>query len=221
MSTRDDPKKVSNQSARYLRREGKKEDLEDPQERDQRKGKGKGKRPVSLLLVIAPPQTRRPANSPSTHEAYVREKRHGSSADSGANYKDLFANMLTSPVRPTNLFRDSNSVRSSGGTSRGESSGGESPSLPGSPRGGPPFPPNPLGGGGGGGGGPPDRPMGDQQGNRHPFTKHSYPKYKGREDDDADAYIKLFESVFITNKEDNEADRLRIFPSVLRKKAQS
>ncbi|BBN00499.1 hypothetical protein Mp_1g29650 [Marchantia polymorpha subsp. ruderalis] len=190
MSTRDDPKKVSNQSARYLRREGKKEDLEDPQERDQRKGKGKGKRPVSLLLVIAPPQTRRPANSPSTHEAYVREK-------------------------------DSNSVRSSGGTSRGESSGGESPSLPGSPRGGPPFPPNPLGGGGGGGGGPPDRPMGDQQGNRHPFTKHSYPKYKGREDDDADAYIKLFESVFITNKEDNEADRLRIFPSVLRKKAQS
>ncbi|OAE32319.1 hypothetical protein AXG93_809s1000 [Marchantia polymorpha subsp. ruderalis] len=70
------------------------------------------------------------------------------------NYEDLFANTSTSPVWPTTLFRDSNPVRSSGGTSR-------------------------------------------------------------------DAYIKLFESVFITNKEDNEADRLRIFPSVLRKKAQS
>ncbi|OAE18862.1 hypothetical protein AXG93_4606s1040 [Marchantia polymorpha subsp. ruderalis] len=101
--------------------------------------------------------------------------------------------------------------------------GGESPSPPGSPRGGPPFPPNPPGGGGGGDGGtgPPDRPMGDQQGNRQPFTEHSYPKYKEKGDDDADAYIKLFESVSIINKEDNEADRLRIFPSVLRKKAQS
>ncbi|OAE30298.1 hypothetical protein AXG93_3964s1110 [Marchantia polymorpha subsp. ruderalis] len=66
--------KVSDRSARYLRREEKKENPEDPQERDQRKGKGKGKRPIPLLPVIAPPQTRRPANFPSTHEAYVRKK---------------------------------------------------------------------------------------------------------------------------------------------------
>ncbi|OAE31931.1 hypothetical protein AXG93_4485s1180 [Marchantia polymorpha subsp. ruderalis] len=272
MSTRDDPKKVSDRSARYLRREEKKEDPEDPQERDQRKGKGKGKRSIPLLPVIAPPQTRRLANSPSTHKAYVREKLASIPIDArllpldeltavehptsprlyssplfgipgdarvfhtlldlptedtaqvqtvGQNYEDLFANTSTSPVRPTTLFRDSNSVRSSGGTSRVESSGGEFPSPPGSPREGPPFPPNPPGGGGGGGGGPPDRPMGDQQGNCHSFTKHSYPKYKGRGDDDAEAYIKLFESVSITNKEDNEADRLRIFLNVLRKKARS
>lgn len=82
-----------------------------------------------------------------------------------------------------------------------------------------PFHQNPPGGGGGGG--PPDLPMGDQQGNCQLFTKHSYPKYKGRGDDDADAYIKLFKSVSITNKEDNEADRLRIFPNALWKKARS
>ncbi|OAE19810.1 hypothetical protein AXG93_4649s1030 [Marchantia polymorpha subsp. ruderalis] len=66
--------------------------------------------------------------------------------------------------------------------------------------------------------------MANPQGNHHPppFTKHSYPKFKGRgDDDDADSYIKLFESVFITNKEDNDADRMRIFPGLLRKKAQS
>ncbi|OAE29772.1 hypothetical protein AXG93_3535s1000 [Marchantia polymorpha subsp. ruderalis] len=55
-----------------------------------------------------------------------------------------------------------------------------------------------------------------------PFTKHSYPKYKERgDDDDADSYIKLFESVSITNRETSDDDRLRIFPSLLRKKARS
>lgn len=75
MSTRDDPKKISDRSVRYKRRVDKKEDqLDDPSEQDQKKGKGKGKKQVPLLPVVAPPQTRRPAESPPTHEAYVREK---------------------------------------------------------------------------------------------------------------------------------------------------
>ncbi|OAE34086.1 hypothetical protein AXG93_2891s1100 [Marchantia polymorpha subsp. ruderalis] len=270
MSTRDDPKKVSDRSTRYLHREEKKEDLEDPQERDQKKGKGKGKgkRPVPLLPMIAPPQTSRPANSPSTHEAYVWKKLASIPVDAHLlpldelttkdhptspqmfssslfaipgdsrvfhtlldiltedtarvqtvvqNFEDLFANTSTSLIRPTILFRDSNSERSSGGTSRGEGSGGDSPSPSGSPRGGPPFPPNPPGGGGG----LPYRSMANHP-HPAPFTKHFYPKFKGRGDgDDADSYIKLFESVSITNKEDNDDDRMRIFPSLLQKKARS
>ncbi|OAE33773.1 hypothetical protein AXG93_1671s1000 [Marchantia polymorpha subsp. ruderalis] len=93
------------------------------------------------------------------------------------NFEDLFANTSTSPVRPTTLFRDPNPVRSSGGTSRGEGSGGGSPSPPDLPRGGPFFPPNPPDGGGGGGG-PPYQPMANQP-HPPPFTKHSYPKFKG------------------------------------------
>lgn len=56
-----------------------------------------------------------------------------------------------------------------------------------------------------------------------PITKHSYPKFKGRsdDDDDADSYIKLFESISTTNREGDDDDRLRIFPSLLRKKARS
>ncbi|OAE26915.1 hypothetical protein AXG93_694s1010 [Marchantia polymorpha subsp. ruderalis] len=41
------------------------------------------------------------------------------------------------------------------------------------------------------------------------------------DDDDADSYIKLFESVSTTNRETSDDDRLRIFPSLLRKKARS
>lgn len=72
-----------------------------------------------------------------------------------------------------------------------------------------------------------DSPMADGQANAQmvfsqPFTKHSYPKYKGSgDDDDADSYIKLFKSVSITNREISDEDRLRIFPSLLRKKARS
>ncbi|OAE33379.1 hypothetical protein AXG93_3875s1010 [Marchantia polymorpha subsp. ruderalis] len=72
-----------------------------------------------------------------------------------------------------------------------------------------------------------DAPMADGPANARPvysqpFTKHSYPKYKGSgDDDDADSYIKLFESVSITNREISDEDRLRIFPSLLRKKARS
>ncbi|OAE29427.1 hypothetical protein AXG93_4548s1040 [Marchantia polymorpha subsp. ruderalis] len=57
-------------------------------------------------------------------------------------------------------------------------------------------------------------PMANPHGNPHPppFTKHSYPKFKGwGDDDDADSNIKLFESVSITNKEYNDADRMRSF----------
>lgn len=70
-------------------------------------------------------------------------------------------------------------------------------------------------------------PMADPQANpsqvfSQRFTKHSYPKYKGRGDDeDADSYIKLFESVSITNRETSDDDRLRIFPSLLHKRARS
>ncbi|PTQ48281.1 hypothetical protein MARPO_0006s0274, partial [Marchantia polymorpha] len=70
-------------------------------------------------------------------------------------------------------------------------------------------------------------PMADHQANlrqvfSQPFTKHSYPRYKGTgDDDDADSYIKLFESVSITNRETSDEDRLRIFPSLLRKRARS
>ncbi|OAE21530.1 hypothetical protein AXG93_3088s1000 [Marchantia polymorpha subsp. ruderalis] len=54
------------------------------------------------------------------------------------------------------------------------------------------------------------------------FMKHSYPKYKGSGDDDnADSYIKLFESVSTTNREKCDNDRFWIFPSLLRKKARS
>ncbi|OAE32313.1 hypothetical protein AXG93_3103s1000 [Marchantia polymorpha subsp. ruderalis] len=66
--------------------------------------------------------------------------------------------------------------------------------------------------------------MANPQGNPHPppIMKHSYSKFKGRgDDDDADSYIKLFESVSITIKEDNDGDRMRIFPSLLRKLARS
>ncbi|OAE25184.1 hypothetical protein AXG93_4207s1010 [Marchantia polymorpha subsp. ruderalis] len=67
--------------------------------------------------------------------------------------------------------------------------------------------------------------MADGQANARlpqPITKHSYPKYKGSgDDDDADSYIKLFESVSIANREIHDEDRLRIFPSLLRKKARS
>ncbi|OAE23804.1 hypothetical protein AXG93_1311s1030 [Marchantia polymorpha subsp. ruderalis] len=66
--------------------------------------------------------------------------------------------------------------------------------------------------------------MANPQGNPYPplFTKHSYLKFKGRgDDDDADSYIKLFELVSITNKEDNDADQMRIFPGLPRKKAQN
>lgn len=70
-----------------------------------------------------------------------------------------------------------------------------------------------------------DTPMADGQANvrlPQPITKHSYPKYKGSgDDDDADSYIKLFESVSIANREIADDDRLRIFPSLLRKKARS
>ncbi|OAE19139.1 hypothetical protein AXG93_2062s1500 [Marchantia polymorpha subsp. ruderalis] len=72
-----------------------------------------------------------------------------------------------------------------------------------------------------------DYPMADGLANprpmySQPFTKHSYPKYKGSgDDDDADSYIKLFESVSVTNRETSDDDRLRIFPSQLRKKARS
>ncbi|OAE24466.1 hypothetical protein AXG93_1615s1190 [Marchantia polymorpha subsp. ruderalis] len=132
------------------------------------------------------------------------------------------ANTSTSPLRTTTLFRDPNPVRSSGGSSGGSEGEGSTSPL-GSPRGGPPFPSNSPGGngGGGGGGGPLNRLMANPQGNPHPpsFTKHSYPKFKGRRDDnDADSYIKLFESVSTTNKENNDADRMRIFPSLLRRK---
>ncbi|OAE18858.1 hypothetical protein AXG93_4606s1000 [Marchantia polymorpha subsp. ruderalis] len=52
-----------------------------------------------------------------------------------------------------------------------------------------------------------DYPMADGSANprllySQPFTKHSYPKYKGSgDDDDADSYIKLFESVSVTKLE--------------------
>lgn len=55
-----------------------------------------------------------------------------------------------------------------------------------------------------------------------PTTKHSYPRYTGTgDDDDADSYIKLFESVSIANRETSDEDRLRIFPSLLRRRARS
>ncbi|OAE29766.1 hypothetical protein AXG93_810s1070 [Marchantia polymorpha subsp. ruderalis] len=55
-----------------------------------------------------------------------------------------------------------------------------------------------------------------------PIIKHSYLKFKCRgEDDDADSYIKLFESISITNKEEGDDHRLRIFLNRLRKKALS
>lgn len=116
--------------------------------------------------------------------------------------KERLTEALTSSLQPTVLFRDPYPICLPGGSSKG-----------------PPFPPNPPGGGASTG-----QPMANPQGNPHPppFTKHSYQKFKGRgDDDDADSYIKLFESVSINNKEDNDADRMRIFPSLLRKRARS
>lgn len=69
--------------------------------------------------------------------------------------------------------------------------------------------------------------MADHQANlrqvfSQPITKHSYPRYTGTgDDDDADSYIKLFESVSIANRETSDEDRLRIFPSLLRRRARS
>ncbi|OAE21410.1 hypothetical protein AXG93_2061s1010 [Marchantia polymorpha subsp. ruderalis] len=55
-----------------------------------------------------------------------------------------------------------------------------------------------------------------------PITRHSYPKFKDRdEDDDADAYIKLFKSISLTNKEFDDADMLQNFSNLLQKKART
>lgn len=56
-----------------------------------------------------------------------------------------------------------------------------------------------------------------------PIIKHSYLKFKGRseDNDDADFYIKLFGSVSATNRKEADADRVRIFHTLLRKKARS
>ncbi|OAE22463.1 hypothetical protein AXG93_3348s1210 [Marchantia polymorpha subsp. ruderalis] len=134
--------------------------------------------------------------------------------------KVRIADALTSPFNLQFCSEIRIPFQSSKGSSR-SSGGGVSPSPSGSPKGGPPFPSNPPGEGGGG---PPNRSMANPQGNLHqsPFTKHSYPKFKAKGyDDDADSYIKLFESVSTTNKENNDAHRMRIFPSLLRKKAGS
>ncbi|OAE23111.1 hypothetical protein AXG93_1856s1010 [Marchantia polymorpha subsp. ruderalis] len=149
MSTRDDPKKISDRSVRYKRRVDKKEDqLDDPSEQDQKKGKGKGKKQVPLLPVVAPPQTRRPAESPPTHEAYIPgysrsfhtvlelpNDTEGRVQTVVHNFEGRFESSSSSPIWPTTLFRDPNPVSSSGGPSRG-GGGGDSPSPPGSPRGG-------------------------------------------------------------------------------------
>ncbi|OAE22085.1 hypothetical protein AXG93_3084s1010 [Marchantia polymorpha subsp. ruderalis] len=168
---------------------------------DRRKGRGKGKKQEPLLLVTAPPQAKRPAISPSTHEAFVREKL--ASTPINSYLQPLKEAPALDVEAPSQIYTTPYFL------------------LPGdSQRRGPPFPPNP----GEGGGGPPDRLMANPQGNPHPppFTKHSYPKFKGRgDDDDADSYIKLFESVSNTNKEENDADQMCIFSSLLRKKARS
>ncbi|KAL3685346.1 hypothetical protein R1sor_003368 [Riccia sorocarpa] len=54
-----------------------------------------------------------------------------------------------------------------------------------------------------------------------PYTRQNYPKFRGKTHDDADDFIDLFETLAVTNKEGQDADKLRVFPGLLRKTAQS
>ncbi|OAE21592.1 hypothetical protein AXG93_2838s1000 [Marchantia polymorpha subsp. ruderalis] len=119
-------------------------------------------------------------------------------------FEERLVETLVSPLQPTVLFRYSNPIGSPEGNSEG--------------------PLSPLDSSGGGAS--TSHPMANPQRNSYPlpFTKHSYAKFKGRgddDDDDVDSYIKLFESMSTSNKEDNDKDMMRIFPSLLRKRARS
>ncbi|KAL3677888.1 hypothetical protein R1sor_020844 [Riccia sorocarpa] len=54
-----------------------------------------------------------------------------------------------------------------------------------------------------------------------PYTRQNYPKFRGKTHDDADDFIDLFETLAVTNKEGQDAYKLRVFPGLLRKTAQS